>query len=152
MSLCGILSWCGLISVPPLSCQLQAQSGEVKSVAPGPLPAVESAPSGGGVNMARAPNTFRMHRCHLSWLTTAPLSAIWVYYQYISPHIMMFSLALVLWDQLQWKTAAETSRWQGLFGGVFWFFFLPLSLFYIKFAFQDFYRHEKNINWGFLIG
>lgn len=53
------------------------------------------------VNVARAPNPFRMHRLHLSRLTSAPLSAIWVYYRYISPHIMMFSLALVLREQLQ---------------------------------------------------
>lgn len=84
---------CASSSAPPLPCQPQARTDGVKLQLPGLIPA---APTGGGVNMARAPNTFRMHWCHLSQLTTAPLSAIWVYYQYISPHIMMFSLALVL--------------------------------------------------------
>lgn len=115
-------------SVPPPFCQHSALSGRVKTGAPGQTQQSRNPPSGEWVNMAKAPNTFRMHRCHLSWLTTAPLSAIWVYYRYISPHIMMFSLALVLWDQPEWKTAGEASRWQ---------FFHLFLLFYMKFVSKE---------------
>lgn len=78
---------------------------------------------GGGVNVARAPNTFRVHRCHLSSLTSALLSAIWLYYRYISPP--RNDVFLLYCPLRPWKPAVEKPRW-------FFFFFLPWQSLFFK--------------------
>lgn len=73
-------------------------------------PAAESPPREERVNTTRAPNTFRMHGCHLSRLTTAPLSAIWVYYgTFFPPHNDVFLSACPLTLTLR-NTAGEKKK------------------------------------------